>query len=72
MANRNGIATAENRLVDVTSQSFSSSYSSKSEVHFFLSTIVGCYIDTHKNLSSYFLRDLLAGRRKKLLSKDVK
>jgi len=72
MANRNGIASADDRLVNVTSQSFSASYSSKSEVHYFLSTIVGCYIDSYKNVSVYFLRDLLASKRKKLLSKDVK
>ena len=47
-------------------------YRSKSEVYNFLATDVGVYLPPYDNVTIYFLKDLIWGRKKMLSAKMVK
>ena len=72
MARQGGIASAEDRLVKVTAQEFSAVASSKQEVYRFLATEVGAYLDSYNTMTVWHLRDIMAGKRKMIKSKDIK
>ena len=72
MANRNGIADADQRKVAVTSTEFSQRFSSKQEAFRFLASEVGIYLDTYETMSIYHLKDIISGQRSRIKSKDVK
>ena len=72
MAARNGIAGPQDRCVKVTSAEFSAVASSKTEVYRFLGAEVGAYLDTYQVMTVWHLRDIMAGKRSLIKSKDVK
>ena len=72
MASQNQIAGAANRSQVVTAAEFSAKFSSKPEVYRFLATEVGAYLCTYETMTVWHLRDLAAGKRKLILSKNVK
>ena len=47
----------------VTANAFAARYRSKKEIFNFLSSNVGCYLCPHENLSIYFLKAILEGKR---------
>ena len=64
MANRNGIANADQRKVGVNSSEFNQRFSSKQETFRFLATECGIYLDTYETMSIYHLKDIVSGNRK--------
>ena len=48
----------------VTAAAFSSKFRSKKEIYVFLTVDVRAYLCNCDNLTSYFLKDLIAGKRK--------
>ena len=56
----------------VTSKEFAAKYRSKREVYNFLATDVGVYLPPYDNVTIYFLKDLIWGRKKMLSAKMVK
>ena len=72
MARPGGIASMEDRMVKVTANEFSALASSKQEVYRFLATEVGAYLDSYATMTVWHLRDLMAGKRKLIKSKDIK
>ena len=63
MANRNGIADADQRKVGVTSSEFSQRFSSKQECFRFLASECQIYLDTYETMSIYHLKDIISGNR---------
>ena len=45
-------------------QEFASKYESKREVYNFLASAVGAYLAGYENVSIYFLRDIVSGKKK--------
>ena len=72
MANRNGIANADQRKVGVNSSEFSQRFSSKQETFRFLATECGIYLDSYETMSIFHLKDIISGSRQHIKSKDVK
>lgn len=59
-------------LTNITSQQFTSKYQSKTEVYRFLATEVGCYLSSYDTVTIWHLKDICAGKRRIIYSKDVK
>ena len=72
MAARNGIASMNDRAIKVTSTEFSAVASSKTEVYRFLASEVGAFLDDYHTMTIWHLRDIMAGKRRMIKSKDVK
>ena len=51
----------------VSAQAFAARYRSKKEIFNFLSSNVGCYLCSHDNLSIYYLKAIMEGKRYCLL-----
>ena len=58
--------------VSVNANSFGAKYQSKREVYRFLSHDVGTYLSTYETMTIFHLRDLMAGKRKRIKAVDVK
>jgi len=58
--------------VSVNANSFGAKYQSKREVYRFLSHDCGAYLSTYETMTIFHLRDLMAGKRKRLKAVDVK
>ena len=56
----------------VSSKEFAAKYRSKREVYNFLATDVGVYLPPYDNVTIYFLKDLIWGKKKMLSAKMVK
>ena len=61
-----------NQYARVSSKEFAAKYNSKREVYNFLATDVGVYLPPYDNVTIYFLKDLIWGRKKMLSAKMVK
>lgn len=48
----------------ITAPEFASKFKSKAEVHYFLTVEVGAYLPPKENVTIYFLKDLITGKRK--------
>jgi len=58
--------------VPVNANSFGAKYQSKREVYRFLSHDCGAYVSSYESMTIFHLRDLIAGRRKRIKAVDVK
>ena len=56
----------------ITSKEFAAKYKDKREVYRFLSCDVQIYLDSFETMTIWHLKDLAAGKKKKILSKAVK
>ncbi len=56
----------------VVAQDFGAKYKDKREVYRFLSCDVQIYLDSFETMTIWHLKDLAAGKKKKILSKAVK
>ena len=54
------------QLAGISSKEFAAKYNSKREIYNFLACDVGVYLPPYDNVTIYFLKDLMAGRRKML------
>ena len=59
-------------MAHITSKEFAAKYRSKREVYNFLATDVGVYLPPYDNVTIYFLKDLIWGKKKMLSAKMVK
>ena len=50
----------------VSSQEFAAKYRSKREIYNFLACDVGIFLPPYENITIYFLKDLMSGRKKML------
>ena len=57
---------------NITTQAFTAKYQSKPEVYRFLATEVGAYLSSYNTVTVWHLRDICAGKRRIIYSKDVK
>ena len=67
----NQIMANQHLKVNVTAAAFAAKYQSKVEVYRFLATEVHVYLPPPENVTTWHLRDLANGARKKILSKDI-
>ena len=65
-----GAARAQQTFV--SSKEFAAKYRSKREIYNFLATDVGIYLPPYDNVTIYFLKDLLRGRKKKVRTTKVR
>ena len=56
----------------ISSKEFAAKYRSKREIYNFLATDVGVYLPPYDNVTIYFIKDLLFGKKKMLSTKMVK
>ena len=63
---------AHNTMAHISSKEFAAKYRSKREIYNFLATDVGVYLPPYDNVTIYFIKDLLFGRKKMLSTKMVK
>ena len=56
----------------VTSKEFAAKYRSKREVYNFLATDVGVYLPPYDNVTIYFLKELMGGKKSMVNTKMVK
>lgn len=54
------------QLTGVSSKEFAAKYNSKREIYNFLACDVGIYLPPYDNVTIYFLKDLMNGRKKML------
>ena len=62
----------QNTMAHISSKEFAAKYRSKREIYNFLATDVGVYLPPYDNVTIYFIKDLLFGRKKMLSTKMVK
>ena len=55
----------------ISSKEFASKYRSKREIYNFLATDVGVYLPPYDNVTIYFLKDLMCGRKKMLRTTTI-
>ena len=58
--------SSSNQLTGVYSKKFSAKYKSKRETYNFLACDVEVYLPTYANVTIYYLKDLMAGKKKML------
>ena len=67
-----GVNDGGGHVASISSKEFSAKYRSKREIYNFLATDVGVYLPPYDNITIYFIRDLMFGRKKMLNTKLVK
>ena len=63
---------SSNNTTSISSKEFAAKYRSKREIYNFLATDVGVYLPPYDNVTIYFIKDLLFGRKKMISTKMVK
>ena len=66
------VNAGQNMMTHISSKEFAAKYRSKREIYNFLATDVGVYLPPYDNVTIYFIKDLLFGRKKMLSTKMVK
>ena len=56
----------------ISSKEFAAKYNSKREIYNFLATDVGVYLPPTETITIYFLKDLMAGKKKMLRTTMVR
>ena len=59
-------------MVSVDASAFAAKYQSKREVYRFLTHDCGIYLPTYETVTVYHMRDIVANKRRKIKSTDVK
>ena len=54
------------QIAQISSKEFSAKYNSKREIYNFLATDVGVYLPPYDNVTIYFLKELMSGKKKML------
>ena len=57
---------AQQHVSQVSSKEFAAKYRSKREIYNFLATDVGVYLPPYDNITIYFLKELMMGKKEKL------
>ena len=62
----------QQQMHSVSSKEFAAKYRSKREIYNFLAADVGVYLPPYDNVTIYFMKDLMFGKKKMLSTKMVK
>ena len=62
----------QRQLVAISSKEFAAKYRSKREIYNFLACDSGVYLPPFDNVTIFFLKDLMWGKKTKLSTKSVK
>ena len=62
----------QHQILSVSSKEFTAKYRSKREIYNFLAADVGVYLPPYDNVTIYFMKDLMFGKKKMLSTKMVK
>ena len=57
--------------MQISSAEFASKYNSKRECYTFLALTVKAYLPDYSNVTIYFLKDLISGKRRHIKQKDI-
>ena len=60
------------QLTGISSKEFAAKYNSKREIYNFLACDVGIYLPPYDNVTIYFLKDLMNGRKKMLSTSAIR
>ena len=60
------------QLTGISSKEFAAKYNSKREIYNFLACDVGIYLPPYDNVTIYFLKDLMNGRKKMLRTTTIR
>ena len=55
-----------NQMAQVSSKEFGAKYKSKREIYNFLASDVGVYLPPYDNVTIYFLKEIMGGKKKML------
>ena len=66
--NMQEIADGETKNLKISSKDFAAKYNSKRETYNFLACDVGAYLPPYDNVTIYFLKELMCGKKKMLHS----
>ena len=58
--------------VRITAEEFGAKYQSKREAYRFLTHDCGLYLSTYETMTVFHMRDIIAGKRRKIKSAEVK
>ena len=60
------VPSSSKQTTGVSAKEFSAKYKSKREIYNFLASDVGVYLPPYANVTIYYLKDLMAGKKKML------
>ena len=60
------------QVTQVSSKEFAAKYNSKREIYNFLSADAGVYLPPYDNVTIYFLKELMGGKKKMLNTKRIR
>ena len=59
-------------MTKISFKEFAAKYSSKREIYNFLAADAGVYLPPYDNVTIYFLKDMMAGKKKMLNTKRIR
>ena len=66
------IQDARRRVTKVSAKAFRAKYKSKKEIYNFLACDVGVYLPHSDNVTIYFLKELMSGKKKRLSTERIR
>ena len=60
----NQIGNVEQRRTQISAKEFATKYNSKRECYNFLAVDAGVYLPAYEQISIYFLKDIISGKKK--------
>ena len=63
---------SQHQMLSVSSKEFAAKYRSKREIYNFLATDVGVYLPPYDNVTIYFLKELMMGKKKMLRTTNIR
>ena len=63
---------AQNPSTQISSKEFAAKYQSKREIYNFLAADVGVYLPPYDNVTIYFLKDIMSGKKQMISTKRVR
>ena len=71
-SNQNQISSASAAKVKISASAFGAKYRSKWECYNLCAVDCGIYLPAYEQVTIYFLKDLISGKKKKIYGKDVR
>jgi len=62
----------QNQNTQISSKEFQAKYNSKREIYNFLAADVGVYLPPYDNVTIYFLKDIMSGKKQMVSTKRVR
>ena len=67
-----GVDGSQQQAAKISSKEFSAKYRSKREIYNFLATDCSIYLPPYDNVTIYFIKDIMFGKKKMISTKMVK